>query len=105
MLGLGAFCASQPDYVINHFLECAVSSINVDLIEAGSLTLVQGFTILANLAQKMNKPNAAYVYLGECAVRFGYQHSLPRHCRTYGGWAWSTPRAAVLEHLAVRARG
>jgi transcriptional regulatory protein GAL4 len=64
ILGIGAFCAFQPMYIIDYFLERAISVINVEHLESGSLTLVQAFTLLSNLTQKRNKPNAGSVYLG-----------------------------------------
>ncbi|KAI5478756.1 nuclear protein [Pseudohyphozyma bogoriensis] len=63
ILGIGAFCSFQPIYVIDYFLERAISGIRVEHLEAGSLTLVQSFTLLSNLTQKRNKPNSGSVYL------------------------------------------
>lgn len=80
VLGLGAFCVSQPMYIIDYFLERAISVISVDHLETGSLVLVQAFTLLSNLAQKRNKPNAGSTYLGiavRMAIGLGLHRELP----------------------------
>jgi transcriptional regulatory protein GAL4 len=81
ILGLGAFCDSQPMSVIDYFLERATSGIVADHLETGSLVLVQAFTLLSNLAQKRNKPNAGSTYLGiavRMAIGLGLHRELPR---------------------------
>ncbi len=65
ILGIGAFCLHQPMYIIDYFLERTTAIIRVEQLESGSLTLVQCYTLLSNLSQKRNKPNAGSVYLGE----------------------------------------
>lgn len=67
-------------YMIDYFLERAISVISVDHLEAGSLVLVQAFTLLSNLAQKRNKPNAGSTYLGiavRMAIGLGLHRELP----------------------------
>lgn len=68
VLGLGAFCSFAPMEHIDYFLARATSRLNVDQLESGSLTLVQAFTLLSNLAQKRNKPNSGSVYLGKIVL-------------------------------------
>lgn len=68
VLGFGAFSSFKPMYVIDYFLEAAISTINAEFLESGSLTLVQGFCLLSNLSQKRNKPNSGSVYMGECQI-------------------------------------
>jgi hypothetical protein len=76
-LGFGAFSLFKPMYVIDHFLETAISTINAEFLESGSLTLVQGFCLLSNLSEKRNKPNSGSVYMGECAFqRWGGHQAL-----------------------------
>jgi transcriptional regulatory protein GAL4 len=80
VLGLGAFCASQPMYMIDYFLERATRVITVDHLETGSLVLVQAFTLLSNLAQKRNKINSGSIYLGiavRMAIGLGLHRELP----------------------------
>jgi len=80
ILGLGAFCASQPMYMIDYFLERATNVISVEHLETGSLTLVQAFTLLSNLAQKRDKINSGSIYLGiavRMAIGLGLHRELP----------------------------
>jgi hypothetical protein len=80
MLGLGAFCIGEDMTIIDHYLEQATQAICADVLEAGSLTLVQGFTLLSNLAQKRNKPNTGSTYLGiavRMAIGLGLHRELP----------------------------
>lgn len=80
VIGLGAFTAGAPMYAVDFFLEHATSVISVDLLETGSLVLVQAYTLLSNLAQKRNKPNAGSTYLGiavRMAIGLGLHRELP----------------------------
>ncbi|KAL1405741.1 hypothetical protein Q8F55_007411 [Vanrija albida] len=80
VLAHGALCASQPDAVIRYFMEHALNAVTVEQLESGSLTLVQGFCLLAALAQKLNKPNTSYAYLGlagRMAIGLGLHRELP----------------------------
>lgn len=80
VIGLGAFTAGAPMYAVDYFLEQASSVISVDLLETGSLVLVQAYTLLSNLAQKRNKPNAGSTYLGiavRMAIGLGLHRELP----------------------------
>ncbi|KAL1406806.1 hypothetical protein Q8F55_006213 [Vanrija albida] len=80
VIGLGAICSSAPMYIVDYFLERSIAVITVDHLETGSLTLVQAFTLLSNLAQKRNKSNAGSVYLGiavRMAIGLGLHRELP----------------------------
>ena len=81
VLAIGAFChAPDMTHIVDHFMEKAVSQLGVETLECGNLTLVQAFTLLSNLAQKRNKPNAGSVYLGiavRMAVGLGLHRELP----------------------------
>lgn len=66
--------------VIDHYLKAATSMIDIDLLECGSLTLVQAYTLLSNLSQKRNKPNSGLTYLGvavRMAIGLGLHRELP----------------------------
>ena len=80
VLGLGAFCAFQPMYVVDHFLESCIKRLSVETLESGSLTLVATYCLLSNLSQKRNKPNSGSVYLGiavRMAIGLGLHRELP----------------------------
>ncbi|KIR55195.1 nuclear protein [Cryptococcus gattii Ru294] len=80
VLAIGAFCVSRPIYVIDYFLEAAISQLSVDYLEKGSLTLVQAFCLLSNISQKRNKPNSGSVYMGialRLAIGLGLHRELP----------------------------
>lgn len=80
IIALGAFCCSQPMYVVDYFLERAVAGINAEHLETGSLVLVQAFTLLSNISQKRNKSNSGSTYLGiavRMAIGLGLHRELP----------------------------
>jgi transcriptional regulatory protein GAL4 len=80
VLALGAFVSFRPMEAVDFFLERALTKVNVDCLEVGSLTLVQGFTLLSNITQKRNKPNAGSIYLGiatRMATSLGLHRELP----------------------------
>ncbi|OXB34280.1 nuclear protein [Cryptococcus neoformans] len=80
VLAIGAFCVSRPTYVIDYFLEAAISQLSVEYLEKGSLTLVQAFCLLSNVSQKRNKPNSGSVYMGialRLAIGLGLHRELP----------------------------
>ncbi|AFR98143.2 nuclear protein [Cryptococcus neoformans C23] len=80
VLAIGAFCVSRPTYVIDYFLEAAISQLSVEYLEKGSLTLVQAFCLLSNISQKRNKPNSGSVYMGialRLAIGLGLHRELP----------------------------
>ncbi|WWC70453.1 uncharacterized protein I206_104404 [Kwoniella pini CBS 10737] len=80
VLSVGAFCSYRPMYVVDYFLELAISLISAEHLECGSLTLVQAFCVLSNLSQKRNKPNSNSVYMGIAirqAIGLGLHRELP----------------------------
>lgn len=77
MLAIGAFCArSDTPQIADHFLNKATSSLGVDHLEAGTLLLVQAFTLLSNLTQKRNRLNAGSVYLGEFSLQSDFSRQV-----------------------------
>lgn len=80
VLALGAFVSFRPMEAVDYFLERALAHVNVDCLEVGNLTLVQAFTLLSNITQKRNKPNAGSIYLGiatRMATSLGLHRELP----------------------------
>lgn len=80
VLALGAFVSFRPMEAVDYFLERALAKVNVDCLEGGNLTLVQAFTLLSNITQKRNKPNAGSIYLGiatRMATSLGLHRELP----------------------------
>lgn len=77
VLSLGAFVSFRSSALVDHFLEKALDKLGAAHLEAGNLTLVQAFTLLSNISQKRNKPNAGQAYLG-CAVRMAIGLGLHR---------------------------
>ncbi|KAG7838146.1 hypothetical protein KL941_003777 [Ogataea angusta] len=70
MAAIGAFMGStdpdnQDDLVL---IDKAKSHLNFELLETGSISLVQTLALLSNYLQKRDKPNSGYNYLG-LAVR------------------------------------
>ncbi|KAL1407735.1 lactose regulatory protein lac9 and GAL4-like protein [Vanrija albida] len=57
----GAMDESDPGYA---YYEVARSALQRDMLEEGSLQLVQGLAIMANYLQRANRPNAGYLTLG-----------------------------------------
>ncbi|WVQ68685.1 uncharacterized protein L199_006894 [Kwoniella botswanensis] len=80
VISIGAFCSYKPMYVVDHFLELAISGISAEYLESGSLTLVQAYCLLSNLSEKRNKPNSNSVYMGIAfrqAIGLGLHRELP----------------------------
>jgi transcriptional regulatory protein GAL4 len=65
VLALGAFAGPQSsnNYDI-YFFNRAREHISADILQCGSLQLVQAFTLLANYTQKRNMPNSGFTMLG-----------------------------------------
>ena len=68
------------------FYRIARANLNMDVLEKGSLSYVQGLVLMANYLQKRNKPNAGFVLIGigfsmALAIglhrEFGLPHSSP----------------------------
>lgn len=69
---IGAFMAAtrpnDDDLVLFHR---ARSHLSINMLEIGSLTLVQSLTLISNYLQKRDRPNSSYNYLG-LAVRMAF---------------------------------
>ncbi|RDL37432.1 uncharacterized protein BP5553_04865 [Venustampulla echinocandica] len=62
---LGAFCGAVESTEVDLALfEEAKKRFSVDMLETGSIILVQAMALMANYLQKRNKPNSGYNYLG-----------------------------------------
>lgn len=62
---LGAFTAAvTPTDVDLALFKAAKARLTIDVLETGSLILVQALTLSSNYLQKRNKPNSGYNYLG-----------------------------------------
>lgn len=60
--------------------EIAKSKLTIDMLETGSMLLVQILALMANYVQKANKPNSGYNYLGlakRMAVGIGLHREYP----------------------------
>lgn len=65
VLAIGAFSRDTEgsDQDLAYF-RTARGGLSLSVIEKGSLTYVQGLTLMANYLQKRNKPNAGFVLIG-----------------------------------------
>lgn len=62
---VGAFTAStQPTDIDLRLFEAAKARLSIDMLEMGSLLLVQALTLISNYMQKKDKPNSGYNYMG-----------------------------------------
>lgn len=69
MLALGSWCVNPEESTVDLiFYQQARIKLSSSAIETGNLPLVQALTLLSNYAQKRNKPNTGWNYLG-LAVR------------------------------------
>jgi transcriptional regulatory protein GAL4 len=65
VLSIGAFCSDESNKnVDNYFYRNASRHLSFDLLQRGSLTLVQALTMMANYLQKRNRPNSGFTLLG-----------------------------------------
>ncbi|KAH8658118.1 lactose regulatory protein LAC9 [Xylariales sp. PMI_506] len=82
VLALGSWCSNteQPD-LGDHFYHCALYlGDDESMFESANLTSVQALVLLSNLAQKRNKPNTGWNFLGlatRMAVSLGLHRALP----------------------------
>lgn len=62
---IGAFTgdATNPN-ADNFFYGIASQHLSLDLLQRGSLPLLQAVTLMANYLQKRNRPNSGFVILG-----------------------------------------
>ncbi|OAL53735.1 hypothetical protein IQ07DRAFT_640775 [Pyrenochaeta sp. DS3sAY3a] len=87
VLAIGAFVGATKETNSDiPFYRKARASLNMDVLEKGSLSYVQGLVLMANYLQKRNKPNAGFVLIGigfsmALAIglhrEFGLPHSSP----------------------------
>lgn len=87
VLAIGAFVGETRETNSDiPFYRKARASLNMDVLEKGSLSYVQGLVLMANYLQKRNKPNAGFVLIGigfsmALAIglhrEFGLPHSSP----------------------------
>lgn len=69
---IGAFMsATAPNDDDLILYQCARSHLSVEILEVGSLTLVQSLCLISNYLQKRDRPNSSHNYLG-LAVRMAY---------------------------------
>jgi transcriptional regulatory protein GAL4 len=70
VLALGAWCIGDDDSVMDDFFYRKVARIPEEssIFESGNLAMVQALLLLSNYAQKRNRPNTGWNYLG-LAVR------------------------------------
>lgn len=62
---LGAFGSSVTTPQVDEGLfDAAKARLSIDMLETGTLTLVQALTLISNYVQKRNRPNSGYNYLG-----------------------------------------
>lgn len=55
---------SEEDDDGHEYYETARQSMDREILEGGTLPLVQGLAIMANYLQRNNRPNAGYLCLG-----------------------------------------
>ncbi|KAI1359312.1 fungal-specific transcription factor domain-containing protein [Xylaria arbuscula] len=65
VLAMGAFCGPEAySGYDNHFYSQARASFSMDLLQRGSVPLVQALLLMANYLQKRNKINSGFTFLG-----------------------------------------
>lgn len=65
LAALGAFSSSTTSTTIDQVLfKEAERHFSIDMLQTGSILLVQAIALMANYLQKRNKPNSGYNYLG-----------------------------------------
>nr|AAO00820.1 Unknown protein [Arabidopsis thaliana] len=97
ILALGAWCIGDDssDLDITFYQEARGYLQQASVFETGNLTLVQGLLLLSNYAQKRNKPNTGWNYLG-LAVRMAM--SLGLH-KEFPGWKISLLQREIRRRL------
>ncbi|KAL2784159.1 fungal-specific transcription factor domain-containing protein [Aspergillus keveii] len=97
ILALGAWCIGDDnsDLDITFYQEARSRLQQMSVFEAGNLTLVQALLFLSNYAQKRNKPNTGWNFLG-LAVRMSM--SLGLH-KEFHGWKISLLQREVRRRL------
>ncbi|KAI0975569.1 fungal-specific transcription factor domain-containing protein [Xylaria arbuscula] len=65
ILAMGAFCGPEAHHGYdNHFYNQARAAFSMDLLQRGSVPLVQALLLMANYLQKRNKINSGFTFLG-----------------------------------------
>lgn len=65
VLAIGAFTGELNNKNADfHFYRNASRSLSMDVLQRGSLSLVQAIALMANYLQKRNKPNSGFTFLG-----------------------------------------
>lgn len=82
VMALGSWVMGGDNTDLEEMLYWRANSISQDgsIFEAGSLTVVQALVLLSNFAQKQNKPNTGWNYLGlavRMALSLGLHRELP----------------------------
>ncbi|OJK00737.1 hypothetical protein ASPACDRAFT_42227 [Aspergillus aculeatus ATCC 16872] len=97
ILALGAWCIGDDnsDLDITFYQEARGHLQQVSVFETGNLTLVQALLLLSNYAQKRNKPNTGWNFLG-LAVRMAM--SLGLH-KEFPGWKISLLQREIRRRL------
>ncbi|KAL4973728.1 fungal-specific transcription factor domain-containing protein [Aspergillus desertorum] len=97
ILALGAWCIGDDnsDLDITFYQEARSRLQQMSVFEAGNLTLVQALLFLSNYAQKRNKPNTGWNFLG-LAVRMSM--SLGLH-KEFHGWKISLLQREIRRRL------
>ncbi|KAI9370734.1 fungal-specific transcription factor domain-containing protein [Aspergillus egyptiacus] len=97
ILALGAWCIGDDnsDLDITFYQEARSRLQRMSVFEAGNLTLVQALLFLSNYAQKRNKPNTGWNFLG-LAVRMSM--SLGLH-KEFHGWKISLLQREIRRRL------
>ncbi|CAI7578145.1 unnamed protein product [Penicillium glandicola] len=97
ILALGAWCIGDDssDLDITFYQEARGYLQQASVFETGNLTLVQALLLLSNYAQKRNKPNTGWNYLG-LAVRMAM--SLGLH-KEFPGWKISLLQREIRRRL------
>lgn len=106
IFAMGAFDLATVDGIDDgdRFYQAAWAALQRDMLEQGTLELVQGLGIMANYLQRSNRPNAGYICLGiaiRMALALGLhmpttsQRSTPleKEMRTRVWWALVTLEA------------
>ncbi|KAJ5885154.1 hypothetical protein N7495_009664 [Penicillium taxi] len=97
ILALGAWSIGDDssDLDVTFYQEARTCLQNATVFETGNLTLVQALLLLSNYAQKRNKPNTGWNYLG-LAVRMAM--SLGLH-KEFPGWKISLLQREIRRRL------
>ena len=97
ILALGAWCIGDDssELDITFYQEARSKLQNMSVFETGNLTLVQALLLLSNYAQKRNKPNTGWNFLG-LAIRMSL--SLGLH-KEFPGWKISLLQREIRRRL------